>query len=88
MWKTQVRITLAALLALMLAAPAAAQTREQAKRIYDRLAGVPPTESVLNAMVNNTGTDRVVDAGKLFAVMQQRIDQGAAAMTMCGMHQK
>jgi len=59
MWKTQVRITLAALLAVMLAAPAAAQTREQAKRIYDRLAGVPPTESVLNAMENNTGTDPV-----------------------------
>ena len=59
MWKTQVRIALAALLAIMLAAPAAAQTREQAKRIYDRLAGVPPTESVLNAMVNNAGTDPV-----------------------------
>jgi len=59
MWKTQVRIALTALLAIMLAAPAAAQTREQAKRIYDRLAGVPPTESVLNAMVNNAGTDPV-----------------------------
>ncbi len=62
MWKTRVRITLAALLAVMLAGPAAAQTREQAKRIYDRLAGVPPTESVLNAMVNNTGTDPVCAA--------------------------
>ena len=59
MWKRQVRITLAALLAVMIAAPAAAQTREQAKRIYDRLAGVPPTESVLSAMANNTGTDPV-----------------------------
>ncbi len=59
MWKGQVRIALTAILAVLLAAPAAAQNREQSKRIYDRLAGVPPTESVLNAMENNTGTDPV-----------------------------
>jgi hypothetical protein len=50
------RATLAALLALTLAAPAGAQTREQAKRIYDRLAGVPPTAQVLDQIVNGTHT--------------------------------
>ena len=59
MWKVHIRIALTALLAVVLVAPAGAQTREQARRIYDRLAGVPPTESVLNAMENNTGTDPV-----------------------------
>ncbi len=64
MWNKHIRVALAALLALMLAAPASAQTREQAKRIYERLAGVPPTETVLNGMVNNAGSDQVcVDNG-------------------------
>ena len=53
------RVMLTALLAVMLAAPAVAQTREQAKRIYDRLAGLPPTETILNAMANNAGTDPI-----------------------------
>jgi hypothetical protein len=47
-------LALAALLALMPAAPADAQTREQARRIHDRLAGVPPTESVLQSMTSAT----------------------------------
>ncbi|MBT8089970.1 MAG: hypothetical protein KJO01_07160 [Gammaproteobacteria bacterium] len=59
MWKRPVHIALTALLAVMLAAPASAQTREQAKRIYDRLAGVPPTLAVLDALENNAGTDPV-----------------------------
>jgi len=59
MWKVHVRIALAALLAVVLVAPANAQTREQAKRIYDRVAGVPPTESVLTALEGNTGTDPI-----------------------------
>ena len=59
MWKEVSRVMLAALLAVILVAPASAQTREQAKRIYDRLAGVPPTEAVLTAMENNPGTDPV-----------------------------
>jgi hypothetical protein len=54
MWTGHLRLALAALLALMLAAPASAQTREQAKRIHDRLAGVPPTEAVLQSMTNAT----------------------------------
>ena len=59
MWNVHARIALTVVLSVVLAAPAGAQTREQAKRIYDRLAGVPPTETVLNAMENNAGTDPV-----------------------------
>jgi hypothetical protein len=54
MWNTPMRVAVAAMLALVLAAPASAQTRDQAKRIYDRLAGVPPTETVLDAIENGT----------------------------------
>ena len=53
-WINPMRVAIAALLAIMIAAPASAQTREQAKRIHDRLAGVPPTESVLQSMTNAT----------------------------------
>jgi hypothetical protein len=53
-------MALAAMLAIMLAAPASAQTREQAKRIHDRLAGVPPTENVLQAMTNATQSSHTV----------------------------
>jgi hypothetical protein len=42
--RTNLQMALATLVALMFALPANAQTREQSKRIYDRLAGVPPTE--------------------------------------------
>ncbi|MCC7327515.1 MAG: hypothetical protein IT521_12005, partial [Burkholderiales bacterium] len=38
------------LLMSLAAATAAAGPREQAKRMHDRLAGVPPTESVLANM--------------------------------------
>ncbi len=44
------RIFLATLLAAAIALPALAGPREQAKRIHDRLAGVPPSESVLTQM--------------------------------------
>lgn len=42
--------TLAILLIVALAAPANAGPREQARRIHDRLAGVPPSDSVLAQM--------------------------------------
>jgi hypothetical protein len=42
--------TLAILLVVALAAPANAGPREQARRIHDRLAGVPPSDSVLAQM--------------------------------------
>jgi hypothetical protein len=41
---------LAALLAVQAATPAFAGAREQAKRLHDRIAGVPPTETVLTQM--------------------------------------
>jgi len=47
---TLLRIVLAALLGAVLAAPAHAGYREQAKQLHDRLAGVPPTAAVLQQM--------------------------------------
>ena len=64
MWKRPTRLALAALLSLVLALPAYAQTREQARRIHDRLAGVPPTESVLQSMTNATQASHPVCSTK------------------------
>jgi hypothetical protein len=47
---TTLRATVAALLIVSVAAPAVAGPREQARRIHDRLAGVPPSDAVLNQM--------------------------------------
>ncbi len=44
------RIFLATVIAAAIALPAQAGPREQAKRIHDRLAGVPPSDSVLTQM--------------------------------------
>jgi hypothetical protein len=60
MWKRPMRVALMALLGLTLAVPADAQTREQARRIHDRLAGVPPTEAVLQAMTNATQASHAI----------------------------
>ncbi|MFE8069808.1 hypothetical protein QQM79_02005 [Marinobacteraceae bacterium S3BR75-40.1] len=51
-------------LSLLLAWPlwAAAGEREQAKRIHDRLAGVPPTETVLTAMAADIAGGNAEDA--------------------------
>ena len=46
------RSLIATILALVLAAPAAAGPREQARRIHDRIAGVPPTATVLAEMAD------------------------------------
>jgi hypothetical protein len=46
------RAALAAVLITVLAMPAHAGPREQAKRIHERLAGVPPTDAVLLQMQN------------------------------------
>ena len=52
-WTTTLsRILLVAIVATGLVAPAQAGDREQAKRIHDRLAGVPPTDTVLQDMQN------------------------------------
>jgi hypothetical protein len=44
------RVALTALLGVVLIAPAHAGYREQAKRLHDRLAGVPPTDTALQQM--------------------------------------
>ena len=44
------RFAIAGLLSAVLAMPAQAGYREQAKRLHDRLAGVPPSETVLQQM--------------------------------------
>lgn len=49
-------------LLLILSFQALADTRTQAKRMHDRLAGVPPTEQVLNDMVTLLSTDPVAAA--------------------------
>ncbi|MEY2920978.1 MAG: hypothetical protein RL261_2283 [Pseudomonadota bacterium] len=65
-----------ALLSLCLVAvtllPAAAQAdaRSQAKRLHDRLAGVPPTEAVLTSMANDIAAGRATDAA--YTAMQHR----------------
>ncbi len=46
----------AGIMAVALAMPALAGPREQAKRMHDRLTGVPPTAAVLDAMVIAMGT--------------------------------
>jgi len=51
------------LAALALGAGAAsAGPREQARRMHDRLAGVPPTAAVLDAMANDIAAGRSIDA--------------------------
>lgn len=52
MWIRNARIGLATLLFVMLATPASAGPREQAKRVHERIAGVPPTDAVLTQMQN------------------------------------
>lgn len=52
----------AALLLAALAGTAAAGPREQAKRLHDRLAGVPPTEAVLAAMEADLASGDPLDA--------------------------
>ena len=48
--RTLVQVVLAALLGAVLVLPAHAGSREQAKRLHDRLAGVPPSATVLQQM--------------------------------------
>jgi len=46
-----------AILAMVLGQQSLAGSREQAKRIHDRLAGIPATNTTLDAMVSTFGTD-------------------------------
>ncbi|MGI9238054.1 MAG: hypothetical protein ACR2QZ_11695 [Woeseiaceae bacterium] len=49
-FSTLLRVAFVALLSAVLIAPAHAGFREQAKQLHDRLAGVPPTQAVLQQM--------------------------------------
>ncbi len=50
------KVLLLAVMAVLVVGSASAGTREQARRIYDRLAGVPPTDTVLNDMEADINT--------------------------------
>jgi hypothetical protein len=54
----------------LLPAVAQADARSQAKRMHDRLAGVPPTEAVLTSMANDIAAGRSTDAAN--TAMQHR----------------
>jgi len=57
----------AAFVALLVAVPVTAQAdaRTQARRMHDRLAGVPPSETVLNSMAADIAAGRPADAADL-----------------------
>src|SRR5207253_7396002 len=52
----------ASALAVQIATPAFAGPREQAQRIYERIAGVPPSATVLDQMAAKTATGDLVGA--------------------------
>jgi hypothetical protein len=54
----------------LLPVAASADARSQAKRMHDRLAGVPPTEAVLTAMAGDIAAGRPTDAA--YKAMQHR----------------
>ena len=62
---TLLRSLIAGVLALVIAAPAIAGPREQARRIHDRLAGVPPTEAVLQQMETQVAGGNPVAAANI-----------------------
>ena len=59
------------LAALLVTATAAADSRDQAKRIHDRLAGVPPTASVLADMAAD------IQAGNALAAAETALQNPA-----------
>ncbi len=64
--KPLLRLFVVALVTAGMMAPAHAGPREQAKRIHDRLAGVPPTDAVLNQMegiIATNGSDPACPGG-------------------------
>ncbi len=78
------RFALAGLLASVLAVPANAGDREKAKRIHDRLAGVPPTDAVLLQMESALqGTNPVCSSYTLSGV-----DPGAECAAYIAMNDK
>ena len=68
-WLNRVRsLFLCLLVSLLFAQQSAAGAREQAKRIHDRLAGVPPSDTVLQQMedaINGVGGQTILDAADI-----------------------
>ena len=58
----------AGVISLLLALPSAAGPREQAKRIHDRLTGVPPSEAVLDRMEDEIATNNDPFAAAMIAI--------------------
>jgi len=56
--------SVAGLLVLACAAPATAGPREQARRMHDRLVGVPPTEAVLGSMAAKIAANMAAAAAR------------------------
>ena len=71
-WAAMARTACACLALLVALTPgdALADARSQAKRIHDRLAGVPPTEAVLTSMANDVAAGRAADAA--YTAMEHR----------------
>jgi hypothetical protein len=68
-WRTAV-VVLSLFCSGLAATTAHADARSQAKRMHDRLAGVPPTEAVLTSMASDIAAGRPNDAA--FTAMQHR----------------
>src|SRR5262245_25918615 len=66
-WK---KIGLACLLACM-AAASGADERDQAKRIHDRIAGVPPDEATLTEMANLIANSQPLEAARIATANHQ-----------------
>ena len=58
-------VLIAFLASLVFVAPAIAGPREQARRMHDRLVGVPPDETTLNDMAQLIANDQALDAAEL-----------------------
>ena len=66
----RIAVAAIAVLGVLQAGAAVADARSQAKRMHDRLAGVPPTEAVLSSMANDIAAGRATDAAQ--TAMQHR----------------
>ena len=78
------RFAFAGLLAVMLAMPANAGDREKAKRIHDRIAGTPPTDSVLQDMEDALAGTNPACAGYTLS----GVDAGAECAAFIAMDDK
>jgi hypothetical protein len=69
-WSRRLAVAALGLLGVLQGGLAFADARSQAKRMHDRLAGVPPTEAVLTAMASDIAAGRPTDAAQ--RAMQHR----------------